>query len=80
MANGSRTVILVAANLRRAIVAEGMTQEELARQIGVSLRQVQKYCAGKADPSGARLIAMADVLGRPAGWFYTDHDAEKSAA
>lgn len=82
MTNSPRTVpnVNLPTNLRSALDQADRTQEWLAREIGVSLRQVQKYVAGNAEPSGGRLVAMANALGKDAGWFYLDHSLAEEAA
>lgn len=81
MANFSRTPSAVLpVNLRAALEEAGRTQEWLAREINVSLRQVQKYVAGDAEPNGKRLVAMANALDCDASWFYMDHTITEEVA
>ncbi len=40
----------------------GMTQEQLARQVGITFQQVQKYERGTNRVSFSRLVEMADAL------------------
>ena len=60
--------------LREAIAAKELTQEGLAREMGLSLRAVQMWCGGQSEPRGRQLVALSDVLGRDAGWFYEKED------
>lgn len=60
------------AQLRLALDEAGMTQEALAREIGITHRQVQKYVAGDAEPHGRRLVAIAAALGKKPEWFYDE--------
>jgi transcriptional regulator with XRE-family HTH domain len=53
-----------------------MTQEQLAREAGVTLRTVQGWCAGRALPRWGQLVAVACVLGRAPGWFYAEQPVE----
>lgn len=50
-----------------------MTQEALARAIGVSLGTVQGWCSGKRMPRWPHLVAAAESLGYAPSWFYADH-------
>lgn len=62
--------------LKQALAEKDMTQEALARELGLSLRAVQGWCAG-SEPRGRQLVAMSEVLGRDAGWFF---ESEREAA
>jgi len=50
-------------NLRRE---KGVTQEQLARAVGVSKPAVSKWETGTADPSTSNLLALAKLFGVPA--------------
>lgn len=65
-----------AAKLDEAL--EGTTSEALARKIDVSLRTVQRWRAGRSEPSGSDLVAIGVALGRDPSWFY--EPAEREAA
>jgi transcriptional regulator with XRE-family HTH domain len=78
--HASTTSSVFADNLRAAQTLSGVTNEALARQIDVGLRDVQRWRAGTAEPRGHRLVALADALGHDSGWFYTDHQTTASAA
>lgn len=54
-----------------------MTTEDLARELGVGLRLVQRWRSGHGAPSGHNLVLLAGALGKEAGWFY---EAESHAA
>jgi transcriptional regulator with XRE-family HTH domain len=69
----------VAANIIAARQAAGLTQEQLARDVHVSLRTVQAWEGGETDaPHGRNLIALAKRLGKdnPA-WIYFPLEAPK---
>jgi transcriptional regulator with XRE-family HTH domain len=51
-----------------------MTQEELAREVGVSLRTVQSWEAGKAEPRPAHRRKLALLVGEPASWFLEEEE------
>ena len=54
--------------LRRSALA--MSQSDLARRIGVSFQQLQKYENGSNRISASRLHRIALALGAPAGEFF----------
>jgi transcriptional regulator with XRE-family HTH domain len=56
--------------LRRARVASGMSQGRLAKEVGVSFQQIQKYEAGANRISSSRLYTMARVLGVGMDYFF----------
>ena len=56
--------------LRREMV--GVTQEQLAKAIGVTFQQVQKYERGSNRVSASRLYDIARVLGVQIGFFFDD--------
>lgn len=41
--------------------ASGLTQPELARAVGASVRSIQGWAAGTAQPSGTRATRLLDV-------------------
>lgn len=63
-------------NLR---VACGVTQKELARGIGVSFQQVQKYETGANRVSASKLVAIADHLGTTASAILDGLSSKTSA-
>jgi transcriptional regulator with XRE-family HTH domain len=58
----------------------GMSQGTLAKALGVSFQQVQKYESGANRVSASRLSAMADALRVPISFFFADADGEKRSA
>ena len=56
--------------LRRTLM--GLTQEQLAKAIGVSFQQVQKYERGLNRLSASRLFDVCQALGVPITYFYED--------
>ena len=51
--------------LRACRRASGLTQEQLARRIGVDAQQIHKYESGKQQPPLERLFDILIVLGIP---------------
>ncbi len=63
--------------LRRRRRLLGLTQQQLAVQVGVRFQQVQKYECGANRISAARLWELAEALETPISYFY-DGLAERS--
>lgn len=60
----------IAAQVRIAREAVGMTQDDLAEALGVGKTQVQKYEHGISRISAGRLEEIANVLKHPVAFFY----------
>jgi transcriptional regulator with XRE-family HTH domain len=58
--------------IRRLLI--GMNQETLARALGLTFQQVQKYEGGANRVSASRLSQIADVLNVPIAYFFSDID------
>jgi transcriptional regulator with XRE-family HTH domain len=56
--------------LRRRRRLLGLTQQQLAGQVGVRFQQIQKYECGANRISAARLWELAEALGTPISYFY----------
>ncbi|WP_207779337.1 helix-turn-helix domain-containing protein [Zavarzinia aquatilis] len=48
----------------------GLSQERLARRVGLKFQQIQKYETGGAKVSAGRLSALAEALDVPISYFY----------
>jgi DNA-binding transcriptional regulator YiaG len=59
-----------ACQLRLAMVARGVTPEQFAREIGASLRLVQKWRSGIVQPRIARQLKIARYFGRSLDSFH----------
>jgi transcriptional regulator with XRE-family HTH domain len=59
----------------------GFTQQELAKPIGVTFQQIQKYENAVNRISASRLFAVAEVLNVPLMAFFhsTDHHGRERA-
>jgi len=64
--------------IRRLLI--GMNQETLARALGLTFQQVQKYEGGANRVSASRLSQIADVLGVSISYFFSDIDAAADAS
>jgi transcriptional regulator with XRE-family HTH domain len=60
----------VGRRLRRRRRLLGMTQQQLASQIGIRFQQIQKYECGANRVTAARLWELAVALAVPVGYFY----------
>jgi transcriptional regulator with XRE-family HTH domain len=56
---------IVGRNVRVQRLAAGMSQQELARKIGVSFQQIQKYEKGTNRVGAGRLYRLAEIFGVP---------------
>ena len=57
----------------------GMTQQQLAEQVGIKFQQIQKYETGANRVSASRLWDIADALEVPVSFFFEGIDAEQEA-
>jgi len=64
----------VAARIRGRRLQVGMTQQQLARIIGVAFQQVHKYEHGLSRVSADRLYQIATALDSPVGYFFSAED------
>lgn len=68
-----RTIGRLIKELRRI---KNMSREELAKLIGVTHQQLQKYEKGTNRITAGRLFAIANALGKPLHFFYQEVSAE----
>ena len=66
----------VGARIRERRVMMGLSQQQLARMIGVTYQQAHKYERGLNRISAGRLFDIAQVLGVPVSWFFDGLSAE----
>ena len=66
---------LVGRNIRIHRINKGLTQTGLAKRIGVTFQQVQKYEQGKNRVGGGRLYKIAGVLRLPISAFFEGADS-----
>ena len=62
--------VYVGARARVAREARKMSQEALARELGISFQQVQKYEKGTNRITAGRLHQMAGIMGVPITFFF----------
>jgi transcriptional regulator with XRE-family HTH domain len=61
--------------LRRNLV--GLSQDELARRLGLTSQLIQKYEAGETRISASRLYDIAGQLAVPITWFFDELEDKK---
>src|SRR3954467_11559379 len=64
---------LVGSQVRQRRMQLGMSQEQLAEQLGVTVPQLQKYEKGVNRIGAGRLHKIAGLLGAPIGTFFEVH-------
>ncbi|NIZ60140.1 transcriptional regulator [Sedimentitalea sp. CY04] len=57
----------------------GMTQQQLAEQVGIKFQQIQKYETGANRVSASRLWDIADSLTVPVSFFFEGLDGADEA-
>jgi transcriptional regulator with XRE-family HTH domain len=62
----------VGARIRTRRLLIGMNQETLARALGLTFQQVQKYEGGANRVSASRLSQIAEILNVPISHFFSD--------
>ena len=60
----------VGARIRMRRMILGISQEKLGQALGVTFQQVQKYEKGATRVGAGRLLAIANYLGVPIGYFF----------
>lgn len=69
--------VAVGANVRTWRIARGLSQGELAKRLGITFQQVQKYETGHNRMTTGRLAKAAVVLSIPMSAFFEGaHDSE----
>jgi transcriptional regulator with XRE-family HTH domain len=62
--------LTVCRRLKAKRILENMSQERLARGLGISYQQLQRYESGKSRLPSSMLYRAATVLGVPVGYFF----------
>lgn len=71
---------MIGRHIRFYRLRKGMSQSALAKSIGVSFQQVQKYENGTNRIPGTRLIHIARALATPVGAFFGESQADVISA
>jgi transcriptional regulator with XRE-family HTH domain len=61
--------------LRRILL--GLTQDDLAKRLGLTSQLIQKYEAGETRISASRLYGIAEQLAVPITWFFDELEDKK---
>jgi transcriptional regulator with XRE-family HTH domain len=69
--------VVVGRRIRARRLLLDMNQQELARKLGVTFQQVQKYESGANRVSASRLWEIAAVLNMPIAYFFPE-DGEQN--
>lgn len=64
--------------LRKARLAAGMSQEQLARVINTSERNIRRWESGSNQPRFESVAALAEATGRDVDFFLTADEPESS--
>src|ERR1051325_8038880 len=72
------TDVHVGARVRTRRLLIGMNRETLARGLGLTFQQVQKFEGGANRISASRLSQIAELLGVPIAYFFADLEAAGS--
>lgn len=70
------TDLYVSRRLRRRRRLLGMTQQELAVQVGVRFQQIQKYECGANRMTSSRLYGLARAMNVPVQYFFDGLDEQ----
>lgn len=60
-------------------IQRSLSQDELARQLGISYQQLHKYETGSNAVSASRLFEIAEVFGLEAGDFFAHYDTNDTS-
>jgi len=69
---GARVDGAIGDRIRRRRIELGLTQDQLARRLGLSYQQIQKYEGGSNRISASRLYELAQRLDVTPSYFYLD--------
>ncbi|MBE6580903.1 MAG: helix-turn-helix domain-containing protein [Ruminococcaceae bacterium] len=65
--------------IKKYRLRRGLSQQELARKLGVSARAVSKWELGYAQPSANNLVALSQILGKSIESFLTEPEKTQQA-
>src|SRR4051794_7304971 len=71
---------LVGSRVRQRRMQRGMSQEQLAAALGITVPQLQKYEKGVNRIGASRLHTIAGLLGVPIGAFFEAHAGAQASA
>jgi len=65
-------VTALGTRIRQARVEAGISREQLAVLLGVSLPSIQRWETGRNEPTFRRVNEIGRVTGKPVEWFTGD--------
>lgn len=71
--------VIVGVNVRLWRIARGLSQQQLAKRLGITFQQVQKYEIGHNRISTGRLAKAAVILGVPMAEFFHGTNSDNPA-
>lgn len=69
--------VYVGEQIRKIRLLRGMTQQELAKDIGVRFQQIQKYESGYNRVSASRLVKIAEALDTTPGMLLGKYEGKE---
>lgn len=72
--------VAIGARVRRLRNERGMSQSDIARVLGLTFQQVQKYENGTNRISGSRLVTVAKILKVPVSMIVGENETAEEAA
>jgi transcriptional regulator with XRE-family HTH domain len=66
------TDVYIGKRLRMLRLSKGLSQTDIASQLGITFQQIQKYENGRNRIGAGRLQEMANLLGVSAAYFFKD--------
>jgi len=72
------TDVYIGKRLRMLRLSKGLSQTDIASQLGITFQQIQKYENGRNRIGAGRLQEMANLLGVSAAYFFKDGPRVKS--
>ncbi len=76
----SPTDIHVGSRLKQRRVMMGLSQDKLAKEVGLTFQQIQKYEKGTNRIGASRLHDFGQVLSVPVSFFFDDMATDKPGA
>jgi len=73
------TDVHIGKRIRMLRLTRNLSQTDLAKRLGITFQQVQKYERGANRVGAGRLQEMANLLGVPPAFFFEDGPRAKSA-
>ena len=72
--------VAIGARIRSLRLHQGLTQETLAGELGISFQQIQKYEQGKNQVNPTRLLQFASIFGVSAGFLLGERQLKTRGA